>query len=86
MPRADRDPLSVHLHEVPVMSTHTQTARLLAHLKSGRTITPLEALRKYGTLRLGARIWDLKRDGHDIRSRLVDIGQGKRVARYLLVN
>ena len=44
----------------------TQTAQILKHLKSGLPITPLEALDKFGCLRLGARIWDLKRDGHKI--------------------
>lgn len=63
----------------------TQTARILAHLKRGRTLTPLQALRDYGCFRLGARIWDLKQDGYLIKSRIVDVG-GKRVARYLLVN
>ena len=43
-----------------------QNKRILAHLKSGKPITPLEALKRYGSLRLGARIWDLKRDGHNI--------------------
>lgn len=67
------------------MITASQTARILAHLQSGKTLTPLQALRRFGCFRLGARVWDLKRDGHDIRSRLVEI-DGKRVARYQLAH
>jgi len=63
----------------------TQCNQILAYLRSGRTLTPLEALDMFGCFRLGARIWDLKKAGHDIRSRMVDVGDGKRVARYLLV-
>lgn len=39
---------------------------ILSALKSGRSITPLEALRKFNCMRLGARIWDLKQAGHNI--------------------
>lgn len=67
------------------MNTTSQEAKILAHLKSGRTLTPLEALRKFRCFRLSGRIYDLKQEGHDIRTRLVDIG-GKRIARYLLVH
>ena len=66
------------------MSTRTQNEQILAHLKRA-TITPLEALKLYGCFRLGARVWDLKQEGHVIRSRIVKIS-GKRVAQYLLVH
>lgn len=66
------------------MSHESQTARILAYMKRGRTLTPLEALEKFGCFRLGARMWDLKQAGHIVKSRLVEI-EGKRVARYLLV-
>ncbi len=63
----------------------SQNQRILAWLKSGRTITPLQALRKFGCFRLGARIHNLKEEGYLIKSRLVS-ERGKRFARYLLVN
>ncbi len=44
----------------------TQAERVLRHLKDYGSITPVEALREYGVMRLGARIWDLKHAGHDI--------------------
>lgn len=39
----------------------TQTEKVLRHMKRFGSITPLEAMEEYGIMRLGARIWDLKR-------------------------
>lgn len=39
----------------------SQTQRILAYLQEGNTITPLEALRKFSCLRLGARIADISK-------------------------
>lgn len=64
------------------ISMPTQSARILAHLRKA-PIDPLTALRKYGCFRLGARIWDLKQDGHPIQRRIVS-ERGKRFARYSL--
>ena len=50
----------------------TQTQCILKHLEDHGSITALEALQHYGCMRLGARIWDLKRDGHDIRREMVE--------------
>lgn len=44
----------------------TQAQQILAWLKSGKTLTPTEALDLFGCFRLGARIWDLKGEGHEI--------------------
>jgi hypothetical protein len=38
---------------------------ILEHLRSHGTITPMDAM-KFGCYRLAARIWDLRKDGHDI--------------------
>ena len=67
------------------MAQANQTVRILAHLKSGKTITPIEALDKYGSLRLGARIYDLRQDGYQIHSKRVDVGDGTKVAQYSLI-
>lgn len=61
----------------------TQRAEILDYLKTGRSLTPLEALDLFGCLRLGARIWDLKREGHNIVAETLDL-KGKHVARYTL--
>ena len=65
--------------------TETQTAQILAHLKTGRSITPLDALEWFGCFRLGARIYDLKQGGHNIYKEMVETDSGKRVASYTLV-
>lgn len=65
------------------MSTTTQTEDILKHLQSGRSLSPLEALERYGCFRLGARIYDLKKLGHDIKTELVE-KNGKRFAAYRL--
>jgi hypothetical protein len=62
----------------------SQTKTIHQALKRGEKLTTLAALRKYGTLRLGARIWDLKQAGVRIKSKLIEVGDGKRVAQYEL--
>jgi hypothetical protein len=64
-------------------STRTQAAKILDFMATGKPITPMVALRRFGCFRLGARIWDLRKDGHDIKSRLVE-RKGSRVAEYRL--
>jgi len=64
--------------------TEAQSKQILRYLRAGHRITPLEALKKFRTLRLGARIYDLRQDGHKIQRRLVEVSEGKRVAEYWL--
>lgn len=47
----------------------TQNEMILNHLRDHGSITPQEAMARYGCMRLGARIWDLKREGHAITVR-----------------
>lgn len=44
----------------------TQSQIILEHLRKHGSITQKEAIDNYGIMRLGARIWDLKRQGHAI--------------------
>ncbi len=67
-----------------VMSMMSQTKQIREHLESGRSITPLEALKLYGCFRLGARIWDLRDAGLDIETTIVEVG-GKHFASYRLI-
>lgn len=53
----------------------TQSERILNFLRSGKPITPVGALREFGCLRLAARISDLRRGGHKIKSRMVRRGE-----------
>lgn len=50
----------------------TQKEMILRHLRDYGTITPVDALREYGCMRLGARIYDLKRAGYSISSELME--------------
>lgn len=49
-----------------------QTDLLLERLKRG-PITPKEALRELGIMRLGARVYDLKKAGHTISREIVKV-------------
>ena len=62
----------------------SQNDRILAHLKAGGTITPIEALDHMGCFRLAGRISDLKKQGHNIHTEMVT-QDGKSFARYSLL-
>jgi hypothetical protein len=67
-------------------ASKTQCERLLDYLTEHERINPLMAWRELGIYRLGARIFELKKDGHQITSRLIDVvnnlGEAARVAEY----
>ena len=67
-----------------------QTDKLYRYLKMYRTIDPMQALRELGIYRLGARIWDLREQGINIRTTMKPVKprKGERktcVAEYRLV-
>lgn len=65
----------------------SQQTQVLNHLKR-QPLTPLVALRKYGTLRLAALVYNLKDEGHNIVSQRVNVGsknKPKFVAKYSLI-
>lgn len=62
----------------------TQLDHLKAHLKSGRSITPLEALGLYGVFRLAARVKELKDKGWDIKTDIKTDINGKVYGEYRL--
>lgn len=47
-----------------------QTEKILQHMRLHGSITPLEALRDYGCMRLAARIADLRQQGVLITAKL----------------
>lgn len=68
------------------MNVDSQTEIILGMLRAHpEGITSLDALRACGTMRLAARISDLKARGHDITTEMVKLDNGKRVARYRLL-
>jgi hypothetical protein len=59
----------------------SQSIQILNALSKGRAITPIDALEKFGCLRLAARISDLRADGHQITTKIAK-KNGKRFAQY----
>lgn len=65
------------------MDQKSQNQMVLKHLQSGKSLSPLEALELYGIFRLGARVWDLKKQEIPIVTKMVT-KNGKRFASYML--
>lgn len=67
----------------------TQNDRVLRHLQTFGTITPIEALNEYSIMRLASRISDLKRAGHLIakssKSHINKFGEKTHYAQYRLI-
>lgn len=66
----------------------SQRLWVMQHLKAGKTLTSLEALRLYGIMRLPNRISELRRRGEPIEKTTITVenkyGEAVRVARYSL--
>ena len=59
-----------------------QRDAILWHLEHRGSITPIEALNELGCFRLAARIEELRRSGHGIKT-IIEKRKGKRYARYV---
>ncbi len=62
----------------------SQADQILAHLKAGNVITPLDALAKFHCFRLAARIKDLRDAGYRIVTNERVLLDGKSIAEYRL--
>lgn len=66
-----------------------QIELVLEHLKSGKSITSLEAINLYGATRLADIIFKLKKRGYNIVSSIITVptrfGKTARVAQYTLI-
>jgi len=62
----------------------SQNQQILKHLKSGKTLTPLQALGLFDCMRLAARIEEIRDMGYAIHTIPVIHGN-KRYAQYKLV-
>lgn len=65
------------------MKTESQNALIKGWLLNGKSITALDALNMFGCFRLSARIANLKDQGMDIVTDMVQVND-KRIARYTL--
>jgi hypothetical protein len=61
-----------------------QKQQIAKYLSKGKTITPMDALKKFGCFRLAARIADLRNDGINIATKIVT-KEGKSYASYSLI-
>lgn len=65
--------------------TESQLKAIEKDLKRGRKLSPLQALRDYGCMRLSARIYELKHKRHlKIETKIID-EKAYRFAQYKLV-
>lgn len=62
-----------------------QTTQIANYLQKGKTLTPIEALNKFGCFRLAARIADLRNDGMLIKTTIVKLKNKKQVAQYSII-
>ena len=65
------------------MNLQTQNSRILKALQAGDKLTPLAALKRFGSFRLGARIFEIREAGYNVKREFVKRG-GKHVAQYSL--
>lgn len=63
------------------MRTKSQEDKIYKLLMSGKSITPMDALRRFGVMRLGARIYDLREQGVKINTAIVK-RRNRRYAEY----
>jgi hypothetical protein len=59
----------------------TQKQQIQAYLTKGKSLTPIDALTKFGCFRLAARISDLRNEGLNIATKIVT-KKGKSYASY----
>ena len=61
---------------------NSQNAMILNFLKSGGSLTPIEALEKFQCFRLAARMNDLRKKGYVIQTEILKDDNGKSYASY----
>lgn len=66
------------------MRTDSQNALIKGWLLNGHSLTTLDALTMFGCFRLSARISNLKDQGMNIMTEMVEVND-KRIAKYYLV-
>tara|TARA_R110000822_G_scaffold225057_1_gene357899 strand:- start:330 stop:557 length:228 start_codon:yes stop_codon:yes gene_type:complete len=66
------------------MKRKTQKDKIEEYLKSGKSITPIDALEMFGCFRLGAHIFTLRGEGLKIRTDFVTNRYNTKFAKYTL--
>ena len=65
-------------------TSRSQTERILEWMLQGHPITPIDALDRFGSFRLGARIAEIKAKGYLVYSEFITTPSGKKVKQYHL--
>lgn len=68
------------------MRKNTRTSKVLEYMRNHNTITSIEAVRLFGCTRLASIIFSLKKQWYNIASEMRDVGDGKRVTFYSLID
>ena len=63
----------------------SQEAQILAWLRAGKSLTPMEALSMFNCWALAQRIINIRKKGYDIHTEMITTHSGKRIARYTLI-
>lgn len=66
------------------IKTESQEKQILHALRLGERLTSLQMLRRFGAMQAPARVFYLKRQGHNIAKCMVKTKTGKRVAQYFM--
>jgi hypothetical protein len=72
----------LELFTAPKTPTGPQEMAILSYLRSGNSLTVLEAIEKFGCYALSQRAGDLRRMGWPIKSEIIKTDTGKHIARY----
>lgn len=66
------------------MRETTQKAAVLEDLQAGRRVTALDALQRHGVFRLSSIVHRLRKEGHDVKTELVQAPSGAVHAVYYM--
>ena len=73
-----------------IMKKDSQCEKILAYINENGSITPLDALREFGCMRLASRVNDLKRAGYaiisEMETKINKHGDIVRYSRYRMEN
>jgi hypothetical protein len=60
----------------------SQNKQIADYLNTGKKLTPIDALNKFGCFRLAARIADLRNEGMNIVTKTIKLENNKQIAQY----
>ncbi len=75
----------MHTETESSTQARVQNQMVLSALKKGEALTSLDAFHRFGCLRMSARIYDLRKAGHEIKDAWVTVGpDNKRIKKWFL--